>query len=411
MKNIFLSLLAFLFLAGPVRGASLTMWASPTGSGSDCTVAAPCTVDQARANGDAVVPTGEGTGQGHVLYAISGTYTNTSFKPTSGANWDGGSLIGVKALGDTTPAAKGEVVFSYDGDIIDLTVLGAVNNFTLKNVSGTGIETSTKSFMRWTGTGFWADNVAAYDLAGRYFTTTSGTGTISNFLFAGGHGSAAAYDYDGATLVMHSGLMVPGLIYGNGSPTAGTYVVNNQSDGTLELYNVDIVGCGSYCVANTGTGSTTVINGILSTNGLTSANVPLFRSTGTLTYQNTLVAPSAITHEVTAGTVTDGGNNITTTIHGFVAYGREAILIPIFDDPGLLDAMSDYKTVFDARGLKGSYFANGKDILTPAYLAKMVQWNDTFEIVYCGRSHDDMSKTGNIFSVTKAGSTVEVQRA
>jgi hypothetical protein len=123
-----------------------------------------------------------------------------------------------------------------------------------------------------------------------------------------------------------------------------------------------------------------------------------------------LIAPFARSDKLVTGTVATDSGNIKISQPFTKKRKRTGIIIPCVDDTGAASYVQSLESTFAARGKRGSWFVSSVSI--PSYLSQIqsVNTNKIFEIGCHGYSHSYLNLTGNIYSITKVGATIDVDR-
>ena len=361
------------------------------------------------------------SGGPHTVLMGAGSYN--SYMSFTSSNWAGSAVMGVSAGGVSAgctattcgsyPAQQMEVVFT---DPAHSHVTVDCNNFTVKNISSSGITTASKrDFQVGAGSspsGFTGYNLYATDNTGDASFIFSGASNflLSNSWSVGNNGSAPAVKTTGAS----SGSIV-GCHFvnsANNPASKSTYPTYNQNGtGTVNIYNSYILGNTSSAIyQDSSSGTLNVKNSTIQTWG----GIPPIQnsSTGTLSYDyNLIVPPRTTSHATVSGTVVDGGHNIINQSPRFRSTGRTAIIVPVTDqNTGEFSYAATLESILSARKLRGTMYVPSIYASANSALLSGYQSRGTLLLGSIGYSHSDLSLTGTVYSITCPG-TINIDRA
>lgn len=400
---LFPVLFLLVLLAVPSVSYALTYYVSPTGSNT-----APYDTWAKAANLPQTIfglnPTGP-----HTVYIGAGSYDGYIYANLS--NWANGTAFGVSAAGVAAnavgaanlnyPASPGEVVIS---NAAHYPLYTAVAGFNVSHMDFTGTDSSHHTFendgngtigryLRFRNSGSRLMNLVGTGLDLMYFTAEGSDGGV------GIYASAAS-----------SGTLSYGIFRNSTTKYLGsTYGLDFNSSGNFTLNNVLVMGSPSSTIRQEGSGATTFENSMIF--GGNSGYV-VSRSAGTITLDHSYLVPNKWnTGPMFSGTVTST-NNITNAYPSFVRRARSAFVVPAVDD-GDVSYASQVAAELKARGLKGTYYIFERTLEIPDSLTaiRAIIADGTMEIGVHSWTHSDLSLTGTVFSITKTGATINIDRA
>lgn len=356
MKKLLLSLLLLLLL--PVWGWGATYYASPTGSGTTCSLESPCALDY-------TIATKATTGD--TVIALTGTY----------GPFNQISFGGVQKTVTT------------DGGVVSISFNSGQNGFYLSS----GTAGSTINGITFTGAGNWqidnrANNVTISNcifdaLSGQGIYDLGGTGTvISKCIFrdVAGH---AILNEGGSESINYS------LFFRSGTGT-GKDCINSITAAQVTLNNCMFAGGGTRSLVR-GSGSGTVVTINNSTFLGAGGNIKYPDATieqansATVTVNNSIVGGNMLkTGLVTSGTVTL--NNVQQSTDPLFRTGlgyNDAIVTFYAVDSNHLStgSMEHYQAVADANGVHFTFFPDDTD------QAVMTEYQSTLQ-AFVAAGHD-----------------------
>jgi hypothetical protein len=379
-----------------------TYYVSPTGSNTS-----PYDSWAKAANLPATVVTaGNSVAGPHTVYLAPGTYVGGA--AVSNANWVGGSFYGTAASGSTSPAAKGQVILAPGSG----RSFGCwVNNVTLSDVSLTASTASggNDALYLTGGTGFTGQHVAIYDAGGCGVNVANGaTGTLVQCSILGCGTTAGTYGIlvtNGASsLTIYSSLITNSATMSSGISDG----IRNDGTGTLIIYGCTVLGPANCTIDQAGSGTTTCTNCIMGSS--CDSVYPFKRSAGTLNISNCLLLSNPGNTLMFSGTIGDTANVKDANVR-FVRRMRSGYIVPCIDDSGGATYAQAIEDELSSRGLHGTWFVDAAGGQAIAATVQAVLARGTLSISGHGYSHSTLTATGNIYSITKGGATITVDRA
>jgi peptidoglycan/xylan/chitin deacetylase (PgdA/CDA1 family) len=120
--------------------------------------------------------------------------------------------------------------------------------------------------------------------------------------------------------------------------------------------------------------------------------------------------PFASSLKLVDGTLDTDSNNIKISQPGITKRKRTGIMVPCIDDSDNTSYVQNLESVFSSRGVKGTFFVENAWWYSNLSALHSIYNNSTFELGCHSHSHSDLSTTGNTFSITKVGATIDVDR-
>ena len=405
-KIIFVCLLVFIFGLGfGTKAGAATYYVSTQNNGSNCTSWSDTCATPSAAMAK--------TGNGNTIYIAPGSYSD-GLVAAYNTKFNGLTLIGTTAHGNTTSATMAQLK-AGTGPTINATsgnhgINVGQNNVTISNLKITGTDSTHDLITLGATTGFTGSNLYLLN-SGRWsiYGNNAATFNISKSFLAGASGSAGLR-FDGTS----SGVLSNNIITNSLTTKMGTTGFVNNSTGTIYLYNNYITGSNGSALSQAGSGTTTAENNILAP-GFVPLSYAAQRTSGTLNLSNNILIRSfsLVSSGISAasGTLNINLNNITTQQPKFVSHQREGFIIPTVDDTNNISYAADLEDLLQARRLKGSFLVF-PSVAFNAYqndLQAMLN-RGTMSFVIHSFSHSTLTTTGGIYSITKAGATINIDR-
>ncbi len=390
--------LTILFLCASINGWAATYYVAPAGT-PGVTPARPYSTPQTAAALPATLFATHPSGGPHTVYIAPGSFN--SYLDLTHPNWSGSTVIGTAVHGSTLPAAKGAVVINTTTNTHSIE---STQNITVKNISATNA-TAARQGIYVHGGSFVGDNLYIFDTAGLGMKLyDAGTSRISNSLFAGTSGSNLILNQDNSDLTLNNCIMI-----NSANSYAGT-AENISNSATLTLNNSIVGGQKTYGINSSGT--LTINNSIIYGGWAGNGADPITTSgAGTATVNNSQIIETFYTQSLYSGNVTIAGSKTDTNI-GFKRRSRSGFIVPCVDDTENYDYAKTLADILSIRGLKGTFYAEGVTI--PSKLPYLKDLEATYpgvmEIGYHTFSHTDMAATGNIWTVSRPGSSLTIDR-
>jgi hypothetical protein len=344
----------------------------------------------------------------HIVYAAPGTYADTI--TLTDADWVGGSIIGTSAAGVTTAAAKGQVeIHKETGTAVTVSVA----NFTIRNLSlsHTG-STSTYRALYVTADSFTGANLYAHDCGNNAFVMSGATNFLLDGCLVRGpiNGATGALGVNtGGTGTCRYCVFEPGL-----SGFVGTIrAVRVDTTGTVNIDNCNISG-GKLAAVTTVGGTINIRNCVLRGGSYEHATTTfvIVKEGGTVNLSNNLIIGPFYSHQLYSGTMDmDTGNIVNESIRSASVTGRRrSVLIPRVDDTENIAFAQDLADELYSRGLHGSYCISGNGVVANAAALQTMHNQGAMEVQAHGWSHSLMTNATNVYSITKVGATITVDR-
>ena len=356
---------------------------------------------------------------GSHLILIHGTFA--SYILFQSTNWAGSVMFGVSSAGVAggvgaanyllVPGEIGDTLFN-DPANTHFTV--DCNNFTLKNVFSRGITTSGKrSFQIGAGnspTGFTGENLGSEDCTGGaayLFAGATGFNLLNSRIKGNNAANSNAISASGTSAGIIAKLLATGSI-SNPSAHSDYNLFNNSGSGTISIVNSILKDCNGILARNTGTGTTNIRNNVMAS--WAPGSYLLERTNGVLNYGSNLISPAYANFWTTNGTVVDEGGNKLSSNPKFNRRRKEGVIVFAVDDCNNVEYAQDVETVLQEKGVRATFLIDTYQ--APANLAALqsVYANNLFEFVVHSYSHSNLSLTGNTYSITKAGATINIDR-
>jgi hypothetical protein len=398
-------ILWFLILFGIHSAFANTYYVSPTGSNTS-----PYDTWAKAANlPSTAITAGEVIPGPHTLYIAPGTY-NSIISISGEDGWISGIIQGTSAHGSTALAAKGQVLLNGAGNKILINRAGV----TIEGISFTGGDSGSNLVENYkTGTIF--DSCYLYDPVGRMVMNTSGGEItfIRTDLLGGGR-------YTGGSPIRNNDSGSPKMFFVNSiidqsinypSAADSRYPIQNSSSNNIEFRH-SILDGGTYCNGlNSGTGKIIFYNSFVGCPSKINDFYSLDRTDGEISaYNSILIQPFATLDRLCYGGLTNDVNNLKTDQPFFTKRKRSGIIVLCIDDSSNLTYAQSVETVFSNNGIKGNYFIESDDIQTYLTDLQGIHNRGVLELACHSYSHAKLSLTGNIYSITKAGATINVDR-
>ena len=386
--------LCLLLAAGQAWGANLNIFASVTGSGTDCTSVAPCTLQQAMTNAKAA-PDGTGLGQGHNVYVGPGTYNQ--YILCDNDNQRGTTIQCVTADGGTVAAPNGCILSRTSGGPVEI----SKSNITINGISLTTVAGAVDGWYIHDCDSFIGNNIGAFDVARYSFRLTSATNfKLNNPTITGSpNGGLPIY----VTLTSNGNIINPIMSESVTNQLVGgetSKVFLHAGSGDVFVFNGLIFGQEAAIASTTGTGGLYFVNTYLGP-PLRFGVYQMARSSGVLSVDHSIWVPEVgSNHYFFNGTVGDTDNIKTNTMH-FNHHKRSGFICPEIDDSENIDYAILVKNELASRGMKGTFYMYGLAMGNPAYKAKaqtLVAENVMTVGIHGGSGGTLLTLTGNIWA-------------
>ena len=391
---IFFLLLFFLVVSSDTPIYAATYYVSPSGSNTS-----PYDTWEKAANlPSSAITAGNTVAETHTMYIAPGEYTDHLYLTDS--DWTDGTILGTSAHGNISPATKDQIIIS---EANFHTLYTNKSGITIKYLSATGTG-STKDLLYINGANFTGEKLHFYNSGRRLISLTAAGADIKNSILEGANDSSGIYIASGG-----AGTFSYNLITNSTTSTTGaTSALANVGTGTVILKNNIISGSGGRALYNSSTGTITATNNILLCG--TNSEPTVLQENGTVNLTNNILIGHWYNHYLLSGTIATDTNNIKNYSPGFVRRQRSAYLVPAVDDAGALSYAQDVETELASEGVKGTYYIWAKDFSSNKDVVQTILDNGTMSIGVHSYSHSWMSLTGNVYSITKDGATINVDR-
>lgn len=353
----------------------------------------------------------------HIMYIAPGTYAEAlNF---TDADWIDGTFICTASASTTTAAARGQGAILTAASSNAGVLVNQITGLTFYSLSITNSDTSTATnrlFYNYPDASTTFYDAYLYDSAGRFFTNSSTVADSTIFiraLMAGAKGNTSLIQNTGtgSTSIIDSVItqsLTNGL--GGGTSAVGLYV----TAGTMNFFNNVMTGMpGKPVFLSNGTLN---LYGNVFDGSYTDDLYTITRNAGTLNLRNNIIGASygyGTQDRFTSGTIAVNSGNITRYQPKFTHRLRSGIIVPTCDGrPGYVKELED---VFSSRGLtgKGTLYLNGFAAYSNAEYITDAQYlvdNGIWEVMNHSWSHSGMDSTGTFFTITKADSTIDIDR-
>lgn len=377
---------SFLFF-GVGRAWGATYYAGPTGSGTTCSLAAPCALDYTVATK---------AGSGDTVIALSGTYG-----PFNGITFAG--------VPKTVTTDGGIVTVSFNsgqsGFYLSSGAAGSViNGFTFTGAGTYNIDNRASNVI--------ISNCTFDSLLGTAIYNITGTGNIvSHCVFKDITGRAYYGDTNGATTINYSQFYRCGL---------NTFmdVLMAVSGNILTVNNSDFAGGGKRSmVRGSGLGTTVTVNNsnFIGSGGMTKYPDGTIQqaNSATVTVNNSILGSSMLkTGLITSGNVTF--NNVQqSTDPEFHSLGYNEAIVTFYSvDSNHLTtgSLSHYQTVADTHGAHFTYFPDDTDQSTMTeYFSTLQDFVEAGHDLGCEAKSSSPLDTGIPFTVSYSGTGTNPQ--
>ena len=338
----------------------------------------------------------------HIMYIAPGTYS--SYMSASDADWANGTIIGTAAHGSIDPAAKGQVIISATAGQHGF--ISTQAGISVSNISITGTD-ATHDGIVISGSNFTGTNLYLYDSGRSNFQATSATGlSISKSLITGS--TSYSININGTNI---SGTISYSIIRNSVNKLSGSSAILFNDTGTLNIYNCIVMGAGNYGIYNNSTGTINLANSYV-TSGINSATAAVKNASGTVNAINNLFIGNWNGYSIVYGSLTVDTNNIKTLAPLFTAHTMPGMVVLSIDDAPTIDYVESVEPILAYYGAKGTYYFPTASVSAEV----LVRLNSlisrgTFSVGGHSYSHSTLSLTGNIYSITKTGSTINIDRA
>jgi hypothetical protein len=396
--------LLFLFFLFAAQGYATTYYVSPTGSNTS-----PYDTWAKAANlPSSAITTGNGAAGPHTVYVAPGTYVDAL--TLTNANWASGTIIGTAAHGSTTAAIKGQVIVSSNSASFTLDVRRA--GITVQNLSLTNTSTGYVIYIYTNGNNFTGSNLYVYDSASAILAyLNNGTNfSFTNCLFSGSGGSSGL-QFLNATGTSSFNYCIFSSSVNNFLGTA-IGIRNDSAPGTVTFNNCIMLGSkGTILQTSNAQAVTNVYNSVIGASSLASQPTITVSSGTANIYDSILIDSWGSAHALISGTLATDSNNIKHLTPKFITPIRSGYLIPRVDDIANLSYAQLVESKLSSYGMKGQYYVGASLIGANQSALQTLINNGTMSVGNHGYTEGSITITGTIFSVTKAGQTINVDRA
>jgi peptidoglycan/xylan/chitin deacetylase (PgdA/CDA1 family) len=397
MIKRFIILLVLVLL--PVWAWGATYYVSPTGSNTS-----PYDTWAKAANVPATLFALNPAGGPHTIYIAPGTYDSNC--NVSNANWAGVTIVGTSAHGSTSAAVKGQVIISK---ATQHGLYAAQANITAQNLTFTGTD-ATHDSLYIAAAGFTGTNLYAYT-SGRYllYADTGATGfNISQSKFMGAHATAYPILFTGNS----AGTFAYNIVTNDLTTAGATSIVRFNSSGTINFYNNTVLGSYGNTIEATGAGILNATNNLLGPSIGSTTAYTVSRTAGTVNLTTNWIGTNWYsTHRMLNGTINTDSGNVKTGASAIGNHQRAGYIVICVDDAEDVAYAAQVETELALRGLKGSFFVQAFTAVDAHRDTIQAMINrGTMTIHPHSFSHSDLTLTGNVYSLTKAGATFNVDR-
>jgi hypothetical protein len=413
MRRLSLIIILFFLSVNGAWGASTLCYVAPTGSSGNngLTVDTPKALpSQCVTVLNAIDPDGDPTpaiGQGHKIYILTGTYSDTIL--INDVDMYGSSIIGVTNLTTLTESARGQIILNGSGSH---SIRVQIANVTMRNIQASG-NTGASDFL-WRIEG---DNFTGSKLVGKtgksyvFYCANPGLNITDSEM----GGTTMTADFAIKLASACAGTVSYNKFIGDGTSTVGGGgSVDLNTSGIMNFYNNYVGGSLKGTLAQTGAGTGNVTNNTI----MPSAKYnyyPVLQSAGTLNLiTNNIVPGWDRSHYTTTGTLNTNTGNITTNGGtGVVRRQKGGYIIPVIDDSDALssDYLNTLETSLSSRGMKGTIAYQANTAVANSAALTALKNRGIISIAGHGFSGSNLTLTGNAWSITKAGHTVNINRA
>lgn len=403
--KIILRLSAFVFglfflFANNVLAA--TYYVSPTGSNT-----APYdTWDKAANLPSTAITAGNSVAGPHVLYIAPGTYVDRL--TLSNLNWASSSVLGTHSVGSTDPATFGQVNIEPTTGVA---ITSGKINQTIEYVSATSPDNVV---LRIESTGFYGKGLYLHDGYGLVvFPYVASSATLEYSKFLGSASTSIAFQSNSSNNVI-----INYCIFGDSATNrigrgvgSSLNLIHQGGTGTLTISNTDILDSRANGVSLESAGSIDAYNNIIASGAQVINQYPIKRLNGNMNiYNSAVLGDVRYPASLRSGTITETSNLDNPKV-SFVNYSRAAYVIPSVDDTSAAQYAESLSNELVARGQGGTFYAyvNSLDS-NRSYIDNIINAG-AMEVQGHSRSHDGLAHSGALYTITKTGETVNVDRA
>jgi hypothetical protein len=388
----------FIVLLFALPGLAATYYVSPTGSNTS-----PYDTWAKAANLPSTALTAGNSDTGgdgpHIMYVAPGTYSGQM--NIADNDWAAATIIGTAAHGSIAPADKGQVIISHTAEA--LIVASAVTGLTVNSLSMTG--TTSGRAVEVAGANTTLNGIYIYDVTATGLLINGASGVAVNRSHISG-ATAYGIQLNGAGANATINYTLIGASANNKAPTAGIYV----GAGTAAINNCDVVGTTINSIYSAGT--TTVRNTRIGSPSKVNVHA-VKKDGGVLNLYNNLISAgwgTSTAGYAISGTPDVSEGNIIGSNTSITSYPRRGYIVPTVDDWANYAQWQLLQAQLDARGLKGTFAVEGMYFAAnSAALNAIISAGHSIGIH--GWTGARVDTTGNVFSITKAGATINVDRA
>ena len=326
----------------------------------------------------------------HTAYMAPGEYVGSFIPQTE--NWANGTLIGVAAIGTTEPAPKGVVVLTRTtGDVVSI----AASGITIKNITVTGH--SSYDLINCPLPGFNGDNLYVHGPCryALYFSDVVGF-NISNSKIVGGTTWPA---------IVFAGTSSGTISF---SEIGGISSINQSATGVINYYNLNIHKNSSTPVSISN-GTANISNSLIMESEARYNNT-LVVTGGTVNLTNNYLGLGWGAYQCKSGAINTDTNNIYGGDIGIKSYKCSGFLIPCVDDMGNIEYAKLLETELASMGAKGTFAVEAAYFSQNSIELQAMVDRGVMEVGVHSYSHSRMTST-TAFSITKAGQTIDIDRA
>ncbi len=402
MKKILLITLLVLGMCGSAWGADETFYVNasqPDDAGAGTSWA---TAKKTWDAGLGLANDTDGGADSDTIYVAPGTYSaDILLNDDDYANL---TVIGVSASGSTTVAGDSVVIFDHVGYNLRIDRAG----ITVRGLTFTGTDASHDSVYL-NAADATISQCYGHDSGRKFFwITSSGTNHDISRCYFESCADAAVKNYGTGTISTS--------IFTSGSSelggTAGSIESVNAA-GVCNYTNVDVIGSRNQAVTHIAAGTANITNCTFQSGDSATAAGVVRRTAGTVNVSNSLLIPNwKQPTTIFSGTINTDSNNIKEYSPKFVGHPRSGYIIPCVDDTGNFAYAEAVAEKLSARGLKGTFYVNTRNLVANLSDVQSVYNTGAMELGLHAHSNADLGETGNIYEIdTPAGQTVDVDRA
>lgn len=340
----------------------------------------------------------------HTLYIAPGDYAD---RITENVRWTNGFIIGTNAIGTIENAAKDQVVIHT----LAATVVEAIwPGITISNISAYG---GVVYVVRINDINATFNNCHFYNPVQTGVRLTTYTGLVMNNCLIEG---AIFYSYhqDGAATAILNNC----IIQNDPLSAAGGHVAYATGTGSLTLNGCLITGGSTNTIHWDSTGTLTIRNSIIGTPYLVDASYYcLERTAGTVDLLNNMLVSHWSKAVATTGVINTDTNNLRLMTPRWTRHTASGYILFEFDNADRLFGGAGYAYMIALTNIFKKYGVRGvlgiEAMYADTYLAVIKEMiaSGVWDVCTQGYHHCAMGLTGAVFTITRAASTVDVNRA